>query len=170
MALAGVNSTLAELADIASKTNLSLDDEFETGKFEVKPTKRAYHRKPKEQVAETKTEQVSHSKESAKSDSRLGRRNYGNSKTLRETCWEILERDPSTYSEYIPDYPENATGLKISELKTIIEEEGEWVSSSSDIGIQIQNALYNLKNKEGKLHRNDEDRRYYIIEGKNLND
>jgi hypothetical protein len=95
-------------------------------------------------------------------------RNYDNPKSLRETCWEILDRDPSSYRKILKDYPEGATGLKVIELKEIIEKEGKWTSSSSDIGAQVQNCLHGLRNKEGKLHRNEEDRRYYIIDGKEL--
>jgi|688.fasta_scaffold60092_6 hypothetical protein len=95
-------------------------------------------------------------------------RNFENNKSLRETCWEVLSRDGSYFRKFFNDYPEGAKGLKVSEVKEIIVKEGRWTSSSADIGVQVQNALHNLRNKELKLERNEEDRRYYIIDGKNL--
>lgn len=94
-------------------------------------------------------------------------RNYGQDTSLRKEIWAVLDREPSSYKQYLPDYPDGAVGLKISELKEIIEQEGKWTSKAENISPQIQGHLHDLK-KDGKIHRNEEDRRYFIVEGATL--
>ena len=84
--------------------------------------------------------------------------------SLKKHCWDLLDKNDSFYKKFFPEYPTDAYGLKSSELKTIIEKLGEWKSAASNVGAQIANALHSLK-EAGKIHRNEEDRRYYIIEG-----
>lgn len=91
-------------------------------------------------------------------------RNYGQDTSLRKEIWAVLDREPASYKQYLPDYPDGAAGLKVSEIKEIIEKEGKWKSTSENISPQIQGHLYKLK-EEGKIHRNEEDRRYYIVAG-----
>jgi hypothetical protein len=64
--------------------------------------------------------------------------------------------------KHLPEYPAGAKGLKVSELKEIIEKSESWTTSSENIAGQIQNALYFLREAK-KIDRNDEDRRYFII-------
>lgn len=186
-ALTSVNKTLAQLADVASKANVGISG---ISLMPITPSKTVKAPKATPTTG-TKRRGRPRKSEAAVSVSvtvgakRRGRpkkavtgnevkpvaqRHYDNPKSLRETCWEILEREPSSYRKILSDYPEEAKGLKVTELKEIIETEGVWTSSSADIGAQIQNTLHNLRNKEGKLHRNDEDRRYTIVSGKQLND
>lgn len=94
-------------------------------------------------------------------------RNYGQETSLRKEIWSVLDRDPASYKQYLPDYPDEAVGLKVSEVKEIIEREGKWTSKAEDISPQIQGHLHDLK-KDGKIHRNDVDRRYFIVEGATL--
>src|SRR5690606_17989057 len=52
---------------------------------------------------------------------------------LRKLIFEVLDRDPKTYKKYIEDYPSGAVGLKVPEVRTIIEAEGNYKTTSSDI-------------------------------------
>lgn len=101
-----------------------------------------------------------------KAESKSKSKNYSNQKTLKETFWEVLSRDPKEWKKVIADLPENATGLKVSEVKQIIDSEGVWVSSSDNIRSMLQTLVYNL-GKEGKIQRGD-DRRYHIVPGQSL--
>lgn len=95
-------------------------------------------------------------------------RNYDNDTSLPETIWEVLDREPQEYLTVIPEYPDaTAVGLKVSEIKDVIEAEKKWVSSSPNISPMIQSAVGDLR-YEGKLARNEDDRRYYIIDGAEL--
>lgn len=103
-------------------------------------------------------------------------RNYGQQFSLPEVLWSALDRDPSTYKTILnpvtrkhifTDYPDNAVGLKISEIREIIKAERKWRSSSNDITPQLQQALGKLR-YEGKISRNQEDRRYFVVEGAEL--
>lgn len=93
-------------------------------------------------------------------------RNYSNEISLKEAIWDVLDRSPKEWQKSIPDFPSDAEGLKISEIKELIEKEGKWVSSASDISPQLQSHIYNLKNA-GKVTRG-EGGRYYINEGASL--
>lgn len=187
-ALTSVNKTLAQLAEVASKANVGIAGvplmpitPSKTAKAlkATPPTTGAKRRgRPRKSEAAVTTPVTVGAKRRGRPKKVVAanevkvatQRHYDNPKSLRETCWEILDRDPSSYRKILSEYPEGAKGLKVTELKEIIETEGVWTSSSADIGAQIQNTLHNLRNKEGKLHRNDEDRRYTIVSGKQLND
>lgn len=92
-------------------------------------------------------------------------RNYTNEISLKRAIWNVLSADPKTFKKHLENYPfDTAYGMKVSELKEIIEKEQIWTSSSENIAPQIQTQIYALRN-EGKVARNDEDRRYYIVEG-----
>lgn len=111
---------------------------------------------PKKKVA------VAAAKKATKSD----KRNYGNTVSLKQTVWNVLDRGPKDWAKVVEDLPKNADGLQISEIKEIIEKEGSWTSSSGDISTQLASHLYNLK-KEGLIARTEEGR-YYIVEGAEL--
>ncbi len=98
---------------------------------------------------------------------RRGRRIEGNETSLKAAVWEVLDRKPSTYKQYLPDYPTGASGLKVAEIHEIISREGKWKSTAANITTQIQQHVYNLKG-EGKVIRND-DKRYLIVDGAELN-
>ena len=91
--------------------------------------------------------------------------------TMPEAVWDALDRAPATFRLIkhsqtgqlaLPDYPDKAEGLKVSEIKDVIEAEGKRASSSDNISPQIQQIIGDLR-YEGKIGRNDEDRRYFII-------
>jgi hypothetical protein len=95
-----------------------------------------------------------------------GQRNYDNEMSLPQAIWDVLDRKSNTYKKYIPDYPDGADGLKVSEIKDVIEAEKKWVSSSENISPQIQQVVGKLR-EDGKLARS-EDRRYFIVKGATL--
>lgn len=94
-------------------------------------------------------------------------RNYQNEIKLPAAVWDALDRDPTKYKGLVDGYPEGAVGLKVSEIKEVIEHEKKWVSSSDNPSPQIQQVVGNLRH-EGKLARNDEDKRYFIVDGADL--
>lgn len=93
--------------------------------------------------------------------------NPNNKMSCRGACWHAVDRDPKEFKKIFPDYPPGAVGLKVSEVREIIESEKLW-SSDGDAGAMIQQALYSLKEKEGKMGRNEDDRRYFIIKNATL--
>lgn len=94
-------------------------------------------------------------------------RNYDNAMSLTEAIWDVLDRDtPATYKKVIPDYADDTVGLKVSEIKDIIEAEKKWQSSAENISPQIQQHVGNLRH-EGKLARG-ENRRYFIVDSADL--
>lgn len=96
-------------------------------------------------------------------------RNYDNPMSLTETIWEILDREPANLKKHIPSYDvNNPDGLKVAEVRDIIESEGTYKSSSSNISPMIQQQFQILRH-EGKIARsNSESRRNYIVEGAEL--
>ena len=86
---------------------------------------------------------------------------YGNTTSLKDTIFEVLSRTPAQHKKILPEYPANETGLKVPEIKDIIEKEKSWVSSSKQIGTLVQQALYKLV-EEGKAER-AENRRYSLV-------
>lgn len=79
---------------------------------------------------------------------------------LNQICMEVLNNYKS-YISNIPDYPENAIGLNLPEIKSIIMDNNLWISKSKDIPVMIQSTLSVLK-KDGKIGRGP-DRRYFVI-------
>ena len=154
-ALSEVQFTLKQLSEVASHVSEYVSESSEiVGEFKAKRSpgrppkvegeaKRGPGRPPK---VEGETKRVD------------------NEISLKKHCWDLLDKNDSFYKKFFPEYPTDAYGLKSSELKTIIEKLGEWKSAASNVGAQIANALHSLK-EAGKIHRNEEDRRYYIIEG-----
>ena len=104
-------------------------------------------------------------------------RNYGQELTLPEAIWDALDRNPATYKSIISpetrkpiitdEYSDASVGLKVSEIKEVIEAERKWVSSSNNISPQVQGVIGKLKH-EGKLARNEADRRYFVVDGAEL--
>jgi hypothetical protein len=84
-----------------------------------------------------------------------------NALSLKDTIFEVLSRNPAQYKKILPEYPANETGLKVPEIKDIIEKEKSWVSSSKQLGTLVQQALYKLV-EEGKAER-AENRRYSLV-------
>lgn len=93
-------------------------------------------------------------------------RNYTNEMSLKQAIWDVLDRNPKDWAKLLDDFPSDAEGLQISEIKEIIEAEKKWVSSSGDISTQLSSHLTNLK-KDGLIAR-AEGGRYYIVEGAEL--
>jgi len=87
---------------------------------------------------------------------------HDNSPSLKRVVWDMLGKGSFYMKKHLPEYPAGARGLKVSELKEIIEKSESWTTSSENIAGQIQNALYFLREAK-KIDRNDEDRRYFII-------
>lgn len=145
------SETLKRIADVATSASESMDDSVEatTNSTVLKP-KRG---RPSEKDKQTQT----------KGDGR-GRRALGKGgMPLKRVIWDILSRQPSSWRNDIPDLPPKVTGLKVDEIRMIIEKEGTWSSTSATAGQQVQHNLYALKN-DGKVFRSD-DRRYSIVDG-----
>lgn len=95
-------------------------------------------------------------------------RNYSNDMSLKEAVFDVLDRQNW---DGILDLPKDTFSLSAGEIKKVIEQEGKWVSSSDDIGSQLQGALGSLRKMmcgEGKdaialVVR--ENGRYYVPEG-----
>lgn len=94
-------------------------------------------------------------------------RNYDNKISLREAIWQVLDQGPDEWAKHIPDLPEDAEGLKVSEIREIIDMTKIWESSSDNISNQVQQHLFKLSKVEKKIARG-KDRRYYIVEGAEL--
>lgn len=94
-------------------------------------------------------------------------RNYDNKISLREAIWQVLDQGPEQWAKHLPDLPEDAEGLKVSEIREIIDLTKIWESSSDNISNQVQQHLYKLNKMEKKIARG-KDRRYYIVEGAEL--
>lgn len=90
-----------------------------------------------------------------------------NETPLRAVIWEILSRDTKDLQKKLPQMSADAKGLKVSEIKQIIEDEGSWTSTSENINPQIQQHVYKLQ-KEKKLVRHNETHRYEIAKGATL--
>jgi hypothetical protein len=94
-------------------------------------------------------------------------RNYSNEMSLRAAVWDVMDRKPAEWRKILgDDLPADVTGLKVSDIKNIIEAEKKWTSSSENISPQVQQAVYTLKN-DGKVSRGD-DKRYSIVKGAKL--
>ncbi len=94
-------------------------------------------------------------------------KNYTNEMSLTEAVWDVLERDVKSIQTVIKDYPKDAVGLKIPEIRDIIQQEKKWSSSSENISPQVTQQVAVLRH-EGKLARDEENRRYYIIQNADL--
>jgi hypothetical protein len=95
-----------------------------------------------------------------------GTRNYSNESSLFETVWDALDRLPATYKAAIPAYPDDANGLGIAEMKKLIEHEGKYKSTATNISPMLQQNVGILRH-EGKVGRSD-DKRYWIVDGAEL--
>ena len=84
---------------------------------------------------------------------------------LREIVWEILSRSPRKWKEHIPDLPRGAKGLKVTEISTIINNEGSW-KKPTKVRTQIPNHIATFR-KEKKVVRGDH-ARYEIVKGAKL--
>ena len=95
-------------------------------------------------------------------------RNYSNEMSLKEAVFDVLDRDNW---DGILDLPKDTFSLSAGEIKKVIEHEQKWVSSSDDIGSQLQGALGALRKMkcgEGKDAISlvvREGGRYYVPEG-----
>lgn len=96
-----------------------------------------------------------------------GGRKYGQGISLPEAVWDALDRPPTAFSQILGDYPTEAVGLKVVELKRVIENEKKWVSSSNNISPMLQQVVADLR-MEGKISRNDADHRYFVVDGAEL--
>ena len=92
-------------------------------------------------------------------------RNYSNTMSLKQAVWDVLSRRKD-WGTYIDDLTKNPEGLQINQINKIIEQEGNWVSSSENIGTQLGGLLGKLR-KDDLIGRGDKGR-YYIIPGAEL--
>jgi len=92
-----------------------------------------------------------------------GKRQYGQATSCRKEVWRIVEssKDKAWVRKFITDYPDDAVGLKVPEIRIIMELEERWKSSSDKISAQIQNQVYYFIDK-GKMKKNKSDKRCYI--------
>ena len=93
-------------------------------------------------------------------------RNYTNPVGLKQTIWDVLNRNPNNWAKIIKDLPKDAEGLTVSEIREIIEAEGKWKSSSDNISTQLSTHLTHLRGE--KLISRADGGRYYINEGAEL--
>lgn len=154
---------LRKLAEAASETcdHVGEGVDFAT----MAPSKRRKASRPtKAKTTVVKNGRKKSRKMGAKTKTRVRTAANGENKiSLKRYTFELLGRPASSIKKMIAGYPEEGKGLKVSEIKEIIENEGKW-STKSDIGPQIHNALFALRNAN-KVKRNEEDRRYYLVEG-----
>ena len=153
---------LRKLAEVASETcdNVGEGVDFAT----MAPAKRRKGRLAKAKATVVKNGRRKSRKIDAKTKTRVRAAANGESKiSLKRYTFDLLGRPAASIKKVISGYPENGKGLKVSEIKEIIENEGKW-STESEIGPQIHNALFALRNAK-KVERNEEDRRYHLIEG-----
>lgn len=89
-----------------------------------------------------------------------------NERPLRAVIWDVFGMKPAAIRTILPDFPANANGLKVAEVKDVIESEKLWSSETDSLGQQVQQHVHKLKNL-GKLQRGD-DRRYTRVAGQTL--
>ena len=161
-------STLQKLAEVASETSAHMASELEVAVPKRRGRKPGVKlngrrgRKPKAKV-EAKV------KATVKRGAKRGRKAKSeNGISLKRYVFDIASRPASAMKKVFSEYPANAKGATVGEFREIIEKEGKW-STGSEIGPQIHNALYNLRENK-KMARNEEDRRYYVIDGAKYED
>lgn len=156
--------TLQKLAEVASQTSehMALD-------FEVAAPKRR-GRKPGVKANGRRRGQKAHAKVQAKSvTAKRGRRAKSeNGISLKQYVFDIGSRPATAMKKMFPEYPADGKGATVGEIRDIIEKEGKW-STSGEIGPQIHNALYHLR-EDKKMTRNEKDRRYYVVGSAKLED
>lgn len=154
---------LRKLAEVASETcdHVGEGVDFAT----MAPAKRRKGRPAKAKATVVKNGRRKSRKIGAKTKTRVraAAANGENKISLKRYTFDLLGRPAASIKKVISGYPESGKGLKVSEIKEIIENEGKW-STDSEIGPQIHNALFALRNAK-KVERNEEDRRYHLVEG-----
>jgi hypothetical protein len=114
-----------------------------------------------------KTKPTAAEKPKAKTKGGNTGRMYGQGITMPEAVWDAIDRDPATYKTILPEYPEGASGLKVSEIRDVIEKEGKRQSSAENISPMIQQIVGDLR-YEGKLGRDEDTKRYWAVAGAEL--
>jgi hypothetical protein len=161
-------STLQKLAEVASETSEHMASDLEVSapkrrgrKPGVKLNGRRRGRKAQAKV------QVKAS--ATKRGAKRGRRAKAeNGISLKQYVFDIGSRPAAAMKKMFPEYPADAKGATVGEIRDIIEKEGKW-STSGEIGPQIHNALYHLR-EDKKMTRNEKDRRYYVVGSAKLED
>lgn len=74
----------------------------------------------------------------------------------------ILSDPIEKYRNVLSNYPQGAKGLKLTEINDIIFRNKMWEFVDVNSFKKIQNSIYQLKDT-GKIKRNDQDRRYYLM-------
>ncbi len=90
--------------------------------------------------------------------------------SINQTKFESFEKmilsilsDPiEKYRNMLSNYPQGAKGLKLTEINDIILKNQMWDFVDVNSFKKIQNSIYQLK-ESGKIKRNDQDRRYYLM-------
>lgn len=158
--------TLQQLAEVASETSESMLSDFEVAtpkRRGRKPGPKANGRRgrkpgPKAVKAAT-TKKAGKRGRRAKAEGGI---------SLKRYVFEIGSRANAAMKKMFPEYPADAKGATVGEIRDIIEKEGKW-STTGEIGPQIHNALYHLR-EDKKMTRNEKDRRYYVVNGAKYED
>ena len=160
-------TALLKLSDVAREASEQVGDVPEVttakrgpGRPKATTAKRGPGRPPKAEKAEGAKRGPGRPPKAEKAVS--AEKEHDNSPSLKRVVWDMLGKGSFYMKKHLPEYPAGARGLKVSELKEIIEKSESWTTSSENIAGQIQNALYFLREAK-KIDRNDEDRRYFII-------
>ena len=159
---------LLRLSDIVREVSEHVGDSQELTIIKCDPkaevSKRGPGRPPKAESTKYGTESPPKAEAVKRGPGRPAKaeRENENSPKLKKVVWDILCKGSFYLRKNVTDYPPEARGLKVSELKEIIEKSENLTTSSENTVSQIQNALYSLREAK-KIDRNDEDRRYFII-------
>jgi hypothetical protein len=137
-------------------------------KNDVTTAEKTPARRGRPPASASKTKPAKHAKNSKSDDDKVApsERNYNNTMSLKRAIWDVLDRGPKEWSKLLEDFPEDAEGLCLHEIKEIINAEKKWTSSSADISTQLSSHLSGLKNED--LIARGDGGRYYIVEGAEL--
>lgn len=155
-------STLQKLAEVASETSEHMISDFEV----AAPKRRGRKPGPKANGRRGRKPgpKATKVKATAKTGAKRGRRPKAEGGiSLKQYVFEIGSRANAAMKKMFPEYPADAKGATVGEIRDIIEKEGKW-STTGEIGPQIHNALYHLRENK-KMTRNEKDRRYYVVNG-----
>ncbi len=95
------------------------------------------------------------------------KRNFSNEKSIGRVVFDVVSRRAAYYKNILPDLPSNAVGLKISEIKEIIEGQKLYKSNSKNFSSMVQGALHKLTNEQKLLIRGEGEQngRYTAVDG-----
>ena len=91
-----------------------------------------------------------------------GSTNQTKFESFEKMILSILSDPIEKYRNILSNYPQGAKGLKLTEINDIILRNEMWDFVDVNSFKKIQNSIYQLKDS-GKIKRNDQDRRYYLM-------